>query len=201
MKILSKYKDYYDYLSGVWGEDPKIILDRRIFNIPQFYSTDKNKWGSIFICGDQVDFVYSNGKFLYLDELEKTFGVNKLSSSGYFARYFTLNFNKFKTVNVPNPNNGRSENIFTEIVRDEKQLNLKYECPILLTFYGNEKSAIYKFPKLGDLQFHKVMNAEELYIKLAEYLAPKDITVNNQTDIEKIITHGFDKVKSFRNRK
>jgi len=29
MKILSKYKDYYDYLMGIYGEDPLLILDRR----------------------------------------------------------------------------------------------------------------------------------------------------------------------------
>ena len=29
MKIISKYKDYYDYLSGIYGEDPLKILDRR----------------------------------------------------------------------------------------------------------------------------------------------------------------------------
>ena len=29
MKIISKYKDYYDYLSGIYGEDPLKVLDRR----------------------------------------------------------------------------------------------------------------------------------------------------------------------------
>jgi hypothetical protein len=53
MKILSKYKDYYDYLTGIYGEDPLIILDRRsykkidleykgwkhrLFNVPQIYT-------------------------------------------------------------------------------------------------------------------------------------------------------------------
>ena len=29
MKIISKYKDYYDYLTGIYGVDDKIVLDRR----------------------------------------------------------------------------------------------------------------------------------------------------------------------------
>ena len=29
MKIISKFKDFYDYLTGVYGVDPKLVLDRR----------------------------------------------------------------------------------------------------------------------------------------------------------------------------
>lgn len=32
MKIISQYKDYYDYLIGFYGIDEKIVLDRRKFN-------------------------------------------------------------------------------------------------------------------------------------------------------------------------
>ena len=44
MKIISKYKDVYDYLTGIYGEDPLLILDRREFDInrisaSQFYNT------------------------------------------------------------------------------------------------------------------------------------------------------------------
>ena len=28
MKIIDKNKDYYDYLQGVWGQDPKAIYAR-----------------------------------------------------------------------------------------------------------------------------------------------------------------------------
>lgn len=29
MKIISKFKDYYDYLVGKYGEDPILVFDRR----------------------------------------------------------------------------------------------------------------------------------------------------------------------------
>lgn len=29
MKIISKFKDYYDYLVGIYGEDSNLVLDRR----------------------------------------------------------------------------------------------------------------------------------------------------------------------------
>jgi hypothetical protein len=36
MKILSSYKDYYDYLVGIIGEDPILVLDRRDHQQPDF---------------------------------------------------------------------------------------------------------------------------------------------------------------------
>lgn len=36
MKILSSYKDYYDYIVGIYGEDPILVLDRRVHNQPDF---------------------------------------------------------------------------------------------------------------------------------------------------------------------
>ena len=35
MKIIDKYKDYYDYLQGIYGQDPLAVYDRRgsvVFN-------------------------------------------------------------------------------------------------------------------------------------------------------------------------
>lgn len=28
MKIISKFKDYYDYLQGIYGQDPKATYER-----------------------------------------------------------------------------------------------------------------------------------------------------------------------------
>ena len=28
MKIISKFKDYYDFLQGIYGVDPLLVLDR-----------------------------------------------------------------------------------------------------------------------------------------------------------------------------
>lgn len=30
MRILSKYKDYYDYLTGIYGEDPLLVKGNKI---------------------------------------------------------------------------------------------------------------------------------------------------------------------------
>ena len=36
MKILSKHKDYYDYLTGIHGIDPVLVYDRRLFPVENF---------------------------------------------------------------------------------------------------------------------------------------------------------------------
>jgi hypothetical protein len=37
MKILSKYKDYYDYLSTIYGVDPKIVYERKRIDKEKIY--------------------------------------------------------------------------------------------------------------------------------------------------------------------
>jgi len=45
------------------------------------------------------------------------------------------------------------------------------------------------------------MKPEEIYIKLSNWVSPKDDIVDKRTNLEKIITNGFDKINSFRNTK
>lgn len=39
MKIISKFKDYYDYLQGIYGVYPKLVLDKREFNPIQYFES------------------------------------------------------------------------------------------------------------------------------------------------------------------
>jgi len=41
MKIISKYKDYYDFLQGTFGIDEKLILDRTKFHKIELSDYDK----------------------------------------------------------------------------------------------------------------------------------------------------------------
>ena len=64
MKIISKYKDYYDYLVGTYGEDPKLILDRREGFILSKDSTECKY--QLYICGKIIDIYYILLDFLGL---------------------------------------------------------------------------------------------------------------------------------------
>lgn len=48
MKIISNYKDYYDYLVGIYGVDQKVVYDRRFSGNPFDQSTFV---GHLFVLG------------------------------------------------------------------------------------------------------------------------------------------------------
>lgn len=64
MRIISKYKDYYDYLQGINGVDEKLILDRTMYghldSIP-----GKPMKETIFICDYQVDGLWFESKIYF----------------------------------------------------------------------------------------------------------------------------------------
>ena len=77
MKIISKYKDYYDYLQGIYGIDNNLILDRIKFS-PISYEYD-NTIITLYICDYKiqgVDFYqYNCGKFLSSNTIPDTESV------------------------------------------------------------------------------------------------------------------------------
>ena len=68
MLIISKYKDYYDYLQGIWGVDEKRVLDRTKFETTpeEFKLGDKV---TFIICGQVFQGVYNDKEWLYGDQL------------------------------------------------------------------------------------------------------------------------------------
>jgi hypothetical protein len=77
MKILSKYKDYYDYLQGIWGMDEKLVLDRTDYTPTPDYTSNYPITSPIvslirfYICDMVVEGVYyqkkawEQGEFLF----------------------------------------------------------------------------------------------------------------------------------------
>ena len=58
-----------------------------------------------------------------------------------------------------------------------------------------------KYPKLIGTGISTIIPPQEIYLMLCEWLAPKDLTVDNRTNKEKILSAGFDTKISFRNVK
>jgi hypothetical protein len=62
----------------------------------------------------------------------------------------------------------------------------------------------WRLPLLSDFKFGKYLAAEEIYKEIytfISWLKDHPEIPNNQTDKEKILTHGFDLKDSFRNTK
>ncbi len=197
MKIISKYRDGYDNLVGIYGEDPKLVLDRRegcvikdIFEKPDWIA--ENEWFREFklaICGNIVNGMVLGSNVYYYNELdEKTIG----------STCFQL---------------------YAKPMPDTQHLNKKHDCPIIYLKPNHPtKKAIYrqvpmignnvdhyeciKYPRLSDFKIDKVYSSKDLWIMLSDWLG-KRITENEPTvpigdDKVRIQSHGFDAKTSFR---
>jgi len=199
MKIISKYKDYYDYLSGIRGIDNKIILDRR-----EGYAIRKNELKAtsgftikqriytnyyVCICDILYPALYDNRGNFYWGEQIKKCGKEGVDYYGdkvvsYFDgdRYYDINY-------IPR---GTS-------------LNIKYNCPILnnvRTRYGKDEE-VQKFPMLKHIGIASYYSAEKIHTDLYNWIIKSNTPniIDSRTDIEKVESAGFDKIHSFRNTK
>ena len=195
MKILSKYKDYYDYLAGIYGEDEKLILDRRDGNA-------KNILGrvvTLYLCDNKIEGYNINNKFYWgKDEIDKI--ATPMGESTYFmsrnlyTHYIKEPYRKsYRSVDYINCN----------LIKDVKLTNTKLNCPILIKGLINDK--LIKFPKLETLGIQTIIKPFDIWIMLSEWLGYM-ITQNEPSvpigdDKIRVESHGFDLKTSFRHRK
>lgn len=193
MKILSRGKDYYDYLIGKYGIDDKIVLDRTVTSNPtkdyNYYRS--NEIFSVWFCDWYIEGLCKNKDFYYPFELLKIettpFGREIYKSDNEHYHLFTLRKLDFS-------------------------LNREMNCPILFR-WGKmrsiyqfkeinkfSKTDISKFPILDKIKFNKVFNPEEAYLELYNWLIYTK-PIEEISDIDKIKGHGFDIKKSFRKDK
>jgi hypothetical protein len=201
MKIISGYKDYYDYLKGIYGEDPKIILDRRVFENKEFFS-HRPEDVQLFICGKIIEGFWDGEEFYYGESLSK-FGKIEKPRSSFFShtqssdsRYVYFESEGKSLSSIRN-----RHTINVDIVDDKKNYNLKENCPILLNNVYI-KDGFYKFPILSKLNFSSVIKPEEIYQMLVKWYSDRNSDLENRTDtrtdVEKLLSKGFDKKESFR---
>jgi hypothetical protein len=206
MKIISKYKDYYDYLVGVYGEDPLAIFDRRIDPIkkPSIFE-DQYKIYSIAIVGRifkiyqyKDKFYYTPKELLELNTLLLAENKTPLLYQRKYSKPLSLeNFERLVSMN---------DKLFTDV-------NHKLRKPILLSdnVFGslveNENSikpSRWSVIRLEDFHINKYIPAESIFKEISAFmlwLNDNPEIPNNQTNEEKILTHGFDLKHSFRNTK
>ena len=202
MKILSKYKDYYDYLSGIWGVDPKIVLDRRDFKHPEFYGAPKKI--VLYICGKRIEGFY-DGKSFYVGESLSKFGEIKeprkyptwkfttYHRSPEPSRFVTFKYKSSFTSTV-------DYLINVDITNDLENYNIKENCPILMSGIHNNK--FLRFPILEKMNVGSILPPEVIYQMLVDWLSARNSEMeerpNTQTDVEKLLSKGFSTKCSFR---
>lgn len=188
MLILSKYKDYYDYLAGIYGVDTKLILDRREGKIVRYLLPDKFSVQKLVI----FDLVYE----FVIDSRANWYYGDKLSLIGKFKKHW-ITGKKGYVINL-----SKKYDVFVSPTPYKAHHKLKEKAPDCPILYVSDEEII-KWPRLWDFPTPAVIPPDEIYQKISTWLASKiePPIQDNMTDKEKIKSHGFDIIKSFRNIK
>jgi len=213
MKIISKIKDYYDFLVSKWGIDPKVVYVRngkRITDTDTYdLYVDPKKCKNWAIDKSSVFFEGANGELLtkgarkmrivdswthiaiiWAGDKMYVFGITaykKYDKDEFASKMELLSDNEVKRYFRSQP------------LRDSK-------APVVYALYDNtywSRGAIEKVenPIIINSKFAKFMNPEEVFLGIYSYISKmneKDIK-DNRTNDEKIVSNGFDKRISFRN--
>lgn len=175
MKIVgnNKFKDYFDYLSGIYGIDDKVILDRSSSN----YRSDININGvhRFAICGIVYEYFIKNDEVYYGEKLKE------LEHKDLFLRKDKIRL---------------ASNEVISLIPFNTELNDHHNCSII----DVQPTGHILYPKLIDYKFNKILSAEDIYQKIYDWLSNKnnENVIDNRTDKEKILTNGFDLKTSFR---
>lgn len=226
MKIMSKFKDYYDYVIS-YGIDPnltyermtkEIKLDLNDKSIKNLQKIIKNHSTSsrfslstlltpetIFLgfCGKLYGLIHYPATTLYFDPK-----ISKIFSSIDSFKNHLCNFNKDSFITYYEPN------IFTKLSRFdslslflkkyngidiETDIFIKLNSPIFL--YKNSQLPIIINPKLSDCSFYNIKSSEQTFQELSMFIGGilnrREPDVLNISDDKKLIKNGFDE-RSFK---
>lgn len=185
MVIISKHKDFYDYLVSYYGRDDLIVYDRR--NPVDWLRPCINEANQYLfsVCGVFIPVVKRDRfVFCHTDQQLKT---NPHTPSG---RYYS--------------NNGawNSDKWFLQKWENKKSdLNVKYRQPVLYVRNPNTSYEKVGIPILQEFGFASQFEHHEMYQKIYAFLSwlkDNPEPLDNQSDKDKIVAHGFDLKDSFR---
>lgn len=192
MLIISQFKDYYDFLSGIYGVDPKLVLDRRIHEQPYFYGPQNI---TLLICGKIIEGFYDGESFYYGESLSKFGEIRK-----YYSRYHQSVVERSVFIKVVNGFSKYECRVNVDITDDPKNLNISENCPIMMGSLIS--SQFLRFPFLSKMSVGSALPPEEIYQMLVQWLSDRikdsEVIVDNRNDVDKLLSKGFDKRESFR---
>jgi hypothetical protein len=203
MKIISNFKDYYDYLIAKYGVDERIVYNRKntIVDVNEkggcyspFYS-NKDEWiFHIAFCGT-IYVIVKIGETSYYSE-----DFNLLPDD---VKEFVLDYNKryFRVLEWKHYARSKKEAHY-QFIWNLKQttFNETHNEPAIL-LSGSGKTPICSNIKLIDYGFQKVLSPEEVYLQIYNFISREKVIIDKRNDVEKLLSNGFDVKTSFRNIK
>lgn len=200
MKIISKYKDYYDFLSGIYGVDEKLILDRRESFHPKYY---KNGIMVFTIGNINIDVLCLDGKF-YCGE------ADMIKLGGEKIEYKNSNLINYRISYKDKDNYNKIDKISIcvtpeKLVRTNNR-NDKYAIylndTVAIQIDGKYEHKLCSYPRLEQYGIQKVLSPHEIWLELSSWLS-QQVTKNEKQvpvgdDNVRILSAGFDLKTSFR---
>lgn len=218
MKIISKFRDYYDYVSKIYDSDYNVVYNRKstIENIKLDYYVSEDFYNNFKIDkfinrwrwnGSKIGWLCVCGKVYMVDIKDTITGRNiTIVNKKDHKELFNENKKCWWITNIikePEEVYGLQHN---EIIR----LSILLNQPIFIIkdFKNNRVITIDKeIPTLLETGFNHIMKAEILHQELDYYIGnimktPPDtappVEISNK---DKITQYGFDLKQSFRHRK
>jgi hypothetical protein len=191
MKIISKYKDYYDYVAYQYGVDPLVTIDRTKGFIPHISNShEKNTYREVMvaICGELhsglIDFqgkIFWGEDAIPLGEMRATRWLDDGSKMLYYDAGYS-----------------RHERINPRVLKTS--INKRDKCPIV--WVGPQWDGT-NWPKLADVNFAGYISPEDMFQKIYSWMSANNEpdTTDKRDDKIKALNAGFDLKKSFRHRK
>lgn len=208
MRIISGFKDYYDYIANQ-NVDNKIIYNRQCqaydtvdkngrqtyqlsgphdpnvaheLTFPgKYYDTDR-----VHFCGIQHPFVAKDGRFVY----DPTEIYSLLAAEMRRKRERSFAFSNlrwtFERHHRPLPSS----------------LNTELNAPVVLQYWFNDRLIYLTNISLKAIDFVQLFAPEQAFMMIYNFLAPKEIEPDRDPDnLARYEAKGFDKKVSFRKRK
>lgn len=212
MNIISKFKDYYDYLSGIWGVDPLLTYVRQGEMKPDLLS-DYAKI-RIYIGGILIEGFYYKGNFYYgenLNQFSKPIPPYMTHKQGYTYQKLVeeyglpeLNTSNLVWISPAYLKDVKYTRPLADIIIhktpivDPLNINNEENCPVIVKVNKN----IFRNCSLKDLNISSILDAETVYHLISDWLSlqrtKKEDRDDSRTNEQKIESFGFDKKTSFR---
>lgn len=205
MRIISKYKDYYDFYTGIFGIDNNKVYDRReIIELDRTNFSYRSDYGilTFAICGTLYTMYVFKGVLYHTPE-EMEILDNELLKNGH--KYGGLNIQFWRRDLKKNETKFEKEYSLTNNVPTD--INVERRDPVLVNIsnwgYGRKKldPKDFSVPLLESFEFYKILDPKEIYIQISTFLGwlvDNPPLPDTQTNIGKIEGRGFDKKTSFR---
>lgn len=219
MRIISKFKDYYDGLMDHSKDRLNKVWERNEVSVRVSKDKIKDIAQGHFHWGYKLELIYLvvAGKtypIIVYTDFRNRIGLDEVRTYYYNLEDFDKDHPEETRPlhNTRHAKNGYLKNDikywwvdFFKPREDLTNICIEFNTPVLLIRSQYEALEIIKNVNLKNLQFYKIMDAHQVYQELdmfvSNILINDDMPLSPMTDDDKILAHGFDLKVSFRKEK